>query len=142
MNVSRSALLPYTADQMYDVISDVAAYPEFLNWCSASQLISELDAAVVAKLSISYGKLNLSFTTRNEMRPKRCVTMSLVEGPFSSLNGQWTIQALSDTACKVALEMDFNFESGLTQKLFGRVFQSVIATQLDAFQKRAEALYA
>lgn len=141
MNVSRSALLPYTADQMYDIISDVEAYPDFLNWCSASQVISELDSAVMAKLSISYGTLNLSFTTHNEMHPKSYVTMSLVEGPFSSLNGQWTIQALSDSACKVALEMDFNFESVLTQKLFGRVFQRVIATQLDAFQKRAEALY-
>jgi ribosome-associated toxin RatA of RatAB toxin-antitoxin module len=126
---------------MYDIVSDVRAYPEFLNWCSSSQVLSEDDDGVVAKLTVAFGKLNLSFSTRNQMRPKRCVTMSLVEGPFSKLNGQWTIQSLSESACKVALEMDFNFENKLTQKLFGGVFQSVIAAQLDAFQKRAEILH-
>jgi ribosome-associated toxin RatA of RatAB toxin-antitoxin module len=142
MNVSRSALLPYTADQIYSIVTDIDAYPEFLNWCSAAEIISESDDEVMAKLSIAYGKLNLNFTTRNVMRVNNCVTMSLVEGPFSKLNGQWTIQGLNDNACKVSLEMDFKFSNILTQKLFGRIFQSVIAAQLDAFQKRAETLYA
>jgi ribosome-associated toxin RatA of RatAB toxin-antitoxin module len=141
MNVSRSALLPYTADQIYYIVTDIHAYPDFLNWCSAADIVSESDDEVMAKLSIAYGKLNLNFTTRNVMRPSSCVTMSLVEGPFSKLNGQWTIQSLNENACKVSLEMDFKFSNIFTQKLFGRVFQNVIAAQLDAFQKRAESLY-
>lgn len=142
MNVSRSALLPYTVDQIYDIIVDIQAYPEFLNWCSAADIISQTDNDVDAKLSIAYGRLNLNFTTRNVMRPNNCVTMSLVEGPFSKLNGQWTVQTLNESACKVSLEMDFNFDNVITQKLFGRIFKSVIAAQLDAFQKRANELYA
>lgn len=142
MNVSRSALLPYTADQIYAIIADIGSYPVFLNWCNSSEIISESGDEVVAKLSIAYGKLNLSFTTLNIMRPNSVITMSLVKGPFSKLNGQWTIQILNEDACKVSLEMDFSFANTLTQKLFGRVFQSVIAAQLDAFQKRAEVLYA
>jgi len=141
MNVSRSALLPYNARQMYDVIADIRSYPAFLNWCNGMEIISEDDEEVIAKLLISYGRLKFDFTTRNLMLRNKSVSIDLVEGPFSALGGQWLLQELSESACKVSLEMDFNFESRITQKLFGRVFQSVIAAQLDSFQKRAEQLY-
>lgn len=141
MNVSRSSLLPYSGQQMYDVIADVRAYPVFLNWCSGTEIHSESGEEVVAKLLISYGKLNFSFTTRNMMIASKSININLVDGPFASLGGQWQIKELGQSACKVSLEMDFNFESAITQTLFGRVFQNVIAAQLDAFQKRAEHLY-
>lgn len=142
MNVSRSALLPYTASQMYCIITDIRSYPEFLNWCSSSQILNSSENEMVAKLNIAYGKLKLGFTTRNELSPNKSVAMTLVDGPFSNLNGQWVVQELDSGACKVSLEMDFNFKNFITQKLFGRVFQNVIAAQLDAFQKRADFLYA
>jgi ribosome-associated toxin RatA of RatAB toxin-antitoxin module len=141
MNVSRSALLSYSAKQMYDVIADIRSYPAFLNWCSGTQIVSESSGELVAKLMISYGKLSFEFTTRNTMIESQSVSMNLVEGPFSTLSGQWVLQPLSENACKVSLEMDFNFESLITQTLFGRVFKSVITAQLDAFQNRAEQLY-
>jgi len=141
MNVSRSALLPYSAAQMYDVIADVRSYPGFLNWCQGMEVLSENDEEVVAKLLIAYGKLNFSFTTRNRMSVNRSVTLNLVDGPFSDLQGQWSVQELSHEACKVSLDMNFTFESKITQNLFGRVFKNVIAAQLDAFQKRADQLY-
>jgi len=141
MNVSRSALLPFSARQMYQVITDVGAYPEFLNWCDGVEIISESEDEMLAKLIISYGKLKFEFSTRNTLILDQSVTMSLVNGPFSSLDGQWQIQNLNDEACKVELVMDFNFESGFMQRIFGRVFQSVIAAQFDAFQKRAKDLH-
>lgn len=141
MNVSRSSLLPYSVKQMYDVIADVRSYPAFLNWCSGMAIISESDDELVAELIISYGKLKFSFTTRNTMIENQHVSMQLVKGPFSKLSGQWTIQELSHSACKVSLEMDFKFDNMLAQKLFGRAFQSIIAAQLDAFHNRAEKLY-
>ena len=119
----------------------VRAYPKFLNWCSGVQVISEGNDEMVAKLLIAYSKLNISFTTRNVLRENESLTMNLVDGPFSRLDGEWQIQDLGDSASKVSLEMEFDFESIIAQKLFGRVFQSVIAAQLDAFQKRAHALY-
>jgi len=142
MNVSRSAILNYSAENMYSIICDVQAYPQFLNWCTGVEILSESEDEMVAKLLIAYSKLNFSFTTRNTLRENQSLTMVLEDGPFSSLNGQWLIEKLSESACKVSLNMDFNFQSFFTQKLFGRVFQSVIAAQLDAFQKRAHALYA
>lgn len=141
MNVSRSALLPYSAAQMYDVIADVRCYPIFLKWCEGMDVISESEEEVVAKLRIAFGALNFSFTTRNRMHKDASVKMSLVDGPFSSLSGEWLVHSLSDDACKVSLEMNFVFENAVTQKVIGQVFQKVIATQLEAFEKRAQQLY-
>jgi len=141
MKVSRSSILPYSAEKMYDVVADIRSYPGFLNWCDNMQIISETQEQVIAKLMISYGKLNFSFTTKNQMLKNESITMNLVDGPFSSLAGMWTIQRLNDDASKVSLEMDFMFDNPITHKLFGRVFQKVISAQLDAFQTRAEQLY-
>lgn len=141
MKVSRSALLPYSAHQMFDVVSDVRSYPGFLNWCQGMQIISEDANEIVAKLMIAYGKLDFSFTTKNTMVKDQSIQMSLVDGPFSSLGGEWTIQALNEEGCKVSLEMDFEFDSVITHKLFSKVFQSVIVAQLEAFQQRAKQLY-
>ena len=126
---------------MYDVIADVRSYPAFLNWCSGMAIVSESDDELVAELIISYGKLKFSFTTRNTMLENQYVSMQLVKGPFSKLSGQWVIQKLNDSACKVSLEMDFKFDNMIAQKLFGGAFQSIIAAQLDAFHNRAEQLY-
>ncbi len=141
MNVSRSALLPFSARQIYQVIADVRSYPLFLNWCDDMSVVSESDEEMVAKLFISYGKLKFSFSTRNQMIEDQSVSMSLVDGPFSALDGKWEIQRLGESACKVSLIMDFKFESSVTQRLLGGVFKNVIAAQLDAFQKRANDLY-
>ena len=141
MNVSRSSLLPYNAKQMYAVIADVRSYPVFLNWCSDSELVSQVGNEVVAKLLISFGRLKFSFVTKNLMVENESVNISLVDGPFSALSGQWLLEELSESACKVAFDMNFDFDSIIKQKLFGRVFQSVISAQLEAFQQRAEDLY-
>jgi len=141
MKVSRSALLPYSAPKMYDVVADVRSYPGFLPWCSGMEIVSESTEEVVAKLLISYRKLDFSLTTKNIMTKDESIQISLVEGPFSNLNGEWQIQSLDDNGCKVSLEMNFMFDSAVAHKLFGPVFQNVISAQLDAFQKRARQLY-
>jgi ribosome-associated toxin RatA of RatAB toxin-antitoxin module len=105
------------------------------------EIISENGNEVVAKLIISYGKLKFGFTTRNTMTENQHISMQLVKGPFSKLSGQWTLHELNDSASKVSLEMDFNFDNVITQKLFGRAFQTIVAAQLDAFHNRAEQLY-
>lgn len=141
MKVSRSALLPYSAPKMFDIIADVRSYPDFLNWCRGAELLDESANKIVAKLSISYVKLGFSFTTENKMRLNESVQIRLVDGPFSSLEGLWTVTSLNDSACKVALDMQFAFDNAVTHKLLGGVFQKVIATQLDAFQNRAKQLH-
>lgn len=141
MKVSRSALLPYSAHKMYDVVADIRSYPGFLPWCDDMEIISESTEEVIAKLLISYGKLSFSMITKNQVIRDQSIVMSLVDGPFSSLSGEWNIQSLGEDACKVSLDMDFMFDNPITHKLFGRVFQNVISAQLEAFQKRAQQLH-
>lgn len=141
MKVSRSALLPYSARKMYEVVADIRSYPGFLGWCEGAEILSESTEETRAKLLILYGKMNFSFTTKNANTPYESIQLSLVDGPFSSLSGQWRFQSLSDDACKVSLDMEFQFDNPITHKLFGRIFEKVIVTQLEAFQKRAAVVY-
>ena len=141
MKVSRSALLPYSASQMYTIVADIRTYPEFLNWCEVVEIIDEQEFEVVAKLKISYSKLNIQLTTRNQNIPNERIVMSLVEGPFSSLEGVWAFKRLSPNACKVSINMQFDFDRSVVSNVFSKVFEKVISMQLDAFQKRAQKIY-
>ena len=145
MKVSRSALLPYSAKNMYDVVADIRSYPGFLNWCENTEIISETDLKntqeVIAKLMISYNKMDFNFTTKNLNTAYQSIQLSLLDGPFSMLHGVWQFHALDAQACKVSLDMEFTFNSAITHKLFSRVFEKIIVAQLDAFTKRAEVVY-
>ena len=140
MKVSRSALLPYSATQMYQVVSDISAYPQFLNWCEHAEILQQEDNKVMAKLTISYGKLKMQFSTQNINQQSESIAVTLLEGPFSALSGQWNFKELSSDACKVSLDMDFTLDSSIA-KIFSKAFEKIISSQLDAFQKRAQQLY-
>jgi len=141
MKVSRSALLPYSASQMYEIVADIRAYPDFLNWCEAIEIIDEQELEVIAKLKISYSKLNIQFTTRNQNIPNERIIMNLVDGPFSSLEGVWLFKKLNSDACKVSIDMQFDFDRSVVPSIFTKVFEKIISMQLDAFQKRAQNIY-
>ena len=141
MNVSRSALLPYSVSQMYKIVSDIRAYPEFLNWCEGIEIIEETEDEVIAKLKISYSKLNIQFTTRNQNILNSRIILNLVDGPFSSLEGVWDFKELNAEACKVSINMQFKFDRSLVPSIFSKVFEKIISMQLDSFQKRAKQLY-
>lgn len=141
MKVQRSAILPYSSEQMYAVINDVRSYPEFLNWCSAATVHRESSSTQVAELTIAYRKLAFSFSTENTLTQNENIQMQLVAGPFKDLSGHWALQSLGDSACKVSLQMGFTFDNPITHRLFAKVFQSVVSAQVDAFQKRAEHVY-
>lgn len=141
MKVVRSSLLPYSARDMYQIVADIEAYPSFLNWCQAADIISHSSEEVIASMRLSYAKLNIQFTTRNLNNPGESIRLQLVEGPFSSLEGLWTFQALSPQACKVAIEMDFHFDNSIARRTMNGVFKKVITMQLNAFQQRAQTLH-
>lgn len=141
MKVERSALLPYSAMQMYEIVADIEAYPDFLNWCTAVELIEATDDQVVAKLKIAYRKLNMAFTTRNLNRAGESIALSLVDGPFTQLSGLWRFSALNNHACKVSIVMEFHFRRSTVSAVFSRAFEKTICQQLDAFQSRAAQLH-
>lgn len=140
-HVSRSALVPYAAARMYALVNDVNAYPEFLPWCSAARILEAGDDYMVAELAIERGGVAQRFTTRNQLVADQQITLELVEGPFEHFVGRWQFIALAEDACKVALELDFDYAGRLMRKMLGPVFNRSADTLVDAFCARARALH-
>lgn len=140
-NVSRSALVAYSAESMFDLINDVEQYPEFIPGCAQTKVLEQDDDNMLASLLISKAGIKQWFTTHNKLKRGEFIQMNLVDGPFSQLNGGWTIKALNDTACKIELNLDFAFSSKLVEMAFGRVFNSIAANMVVAFTQRAKQVY-
>jgi ribosome-associated toxin RatA of RatAB toxin-antitoxin module len=139
--VKKTALVMYSARQMFDLVNDVESYPEFLPWCSSTRLISRTEDMVCAELEVSRIGISQKFSTCNQMVPGEFMDIELVEGPFKHLRGRWDFIALRDDASKVELELDFDFSGKLINAAFGTVFHQVADTLVDAFCKRAEEVY-
>ena len=139
--INRTALVLHTAEEMFDLVNDVRRYPEFLPWCSRTEVVSEAEDHIEGTLYLSKGGLRYSFTTRNELeRPSR-MKIRLVEGPFKSLEGEWTFTELSEEASKVELNLSFEFSGRLTSLAMSKVFNSVATTLVDAFVARSDQIY-
>lgn len=139
--VNRSALLHYSARQMYDLVVDIERYPEFLNWCGSSRILERTDNQVVASIDISFKGLHRSFTTRNVMDSGRSVRIELVDGPFRTLNGIWRFIELDESSSKIELDLEFDFSTAFLARIVGPVFSQIANRQLDAFQRRAAQVY-
>ncbi len=139
--VDRSALVLHTAEQMFDLVNDVASYPLFLPWCSGATVLESNEAVMQASLHVAKGGLKYSFTTLNHLQRPSEIKMVLVEGPFSSLSGVWTFKPLSDEACKVSLSLQFDFSGKLTSFAMSKVFNQMAATMVDCFVNRADQVY-
>lgn len=139
--VNRSAIVPFSASQMYVLVDDIEAYPDFLPWCE-STVVHKRDGAVVeATLEIHRAGISKSFTTRNIMQQDESIGLSLIGGPFRVLAGGWVFQQLGDSGCKVSLELEFEFKNPVTDRLFGSFFEASCNSLVDAFTQRAAVVY-
>jgi ribosome-associated toxin RatA of RatAB toxin-antitoxin module len=139
--IHKSALVPYSAEQMYTLVDDVPAYPDFLPWCGAAREISRTEDEVEASLDIAHSGVHKSFTTRNCLQPGHSIEMQLVEGPFKHLHGVWRFEALGDAGSKVGLDLEFEFSSKLLGMTFGPLFSKIASSLVDAFIQRAQKVY-
>ncbi|HEX5787693.1 MAG TPA: type II toxin-antitoxin system RatA family toxin [Woeseiaceae bacterium] len=145
--ISRSALVPYVAERMYALVDDIEAYPEFLPWCSAAVVNRREAGEVEATLEFRRGGLGKSFRTRNALQPPESITLELVDGPFRSLSGEWAFKPLGSTddapaaGCRVSLDLRFEFSNRVTDLLLGPFFEEICNSLVDAFTRRAQALY-
>lgn len=140
--ISRSALVMHSVEEMYCLINDVLAYPQFLPDCADSKIISATSNEMNASLLVSKGGLKKWFSTKNTLVENKSVTMALVDGPFKYLTGGWTLTALSDDACKVELNLDYEFSNKMFDIAFGRVFNHLTNNMVQAFIQRAKEVYA
>jgi ribosome-associated toxin RatA of RatAB toxin-antitoxin module len=139
--VDKSVLVAYSAQQMYDLVRDVERYPEFLPWCGGASIVRESAEVVRATVEIRYLGVRQSFTTRNTHTPGERIDLTLIDGPFAELDGQWRFLALRDDACKVELQLRYRFSSSLLERLVGPVFHAIAESFIDSFARRARELY-
>lgn len=140
--IQRSALVAYSAQSMFDLVNDVNAYSEFLPGCSDSKIISQQDNAMQASLLIAKAGIKQWFTTENYLEPAKSIQMTLVDGPFKKLQGGWTFSALSESACKIELNLHFEFKNRMVEMAFGKIFNSLAESMVKAFTQRAKVVYA
>ncbi len=139
--VKKSALVQHSAERMFQLVSDMERYPQFLPWCHAATLVSRTEDEICGRIEVARLGIRQSFTTRNRIVQNRRMDLDLLDGPFRKLTGAWIFQPLRDDACKVELELDFEFSGRLIDKAFGAVFNQIANTMVDAFCKRADEVH-
>ncbi|MDH3614252.1 MAG: type II toxin-antitoxin system RatA family toxin [Gammaproteobacteria bacterium] len=139
--VSRSALVPYVAEDMYALVEDVDSYPEFLPWCNDVEVHFREGNVVEATLELHRGRLSKHFRTRNTMHPKDSMDLALVSGPFRHLSGGWRFRSLGEAGSKVSMHLEFEFDSRILDVMIGAFFEETCNSLVDAFTQRAKKVY-
>lgn len=141
---SEQRLLPYSAAEMYDLVADVARYPEFLPWTAAARITSrqviEGGEVIEADLVISFKLFREKFSSRVTLLPKLRIETDYLDGPFKHLKSHWTFAEIPG-GCRVGFEVDFEFKSRILQGIIGVVFNEAMQRVVRAFERRAVALY-
>jgi ribosome-associated toxin RatA of RatAB toxin-antitoxin module len=138
--VTASALVPFSAQQMFDLVNDIESYPQFMPGCAGATLLKKGDGWLEAELQLSQSGFQQAFITRNQLRYPESIEMRLVDGPFSRLEGFWRFTSLGQ-GCKVDFELGFEMKNRLLQMTLSGRFAAVSQQQVDAICKRAKAIY-
>jgi ribosome-associated toxin RatA of RatAB toxin-antitoxin module len=141
VTIERHALVRYSAENLYSLVEDVETYPAFLPWCAGVEVSARDGPLTVVTLHIRYRGLRQRFTTRNALTAGERIEMTLVDGPFRSLNGVWRFVPLSERACRVELRLAYELGNPLLARMVGSTFNQVANTFVDAFARRADALF-
>lgn len=143
-NVHKSVLIWYSPDEMFNLVTAVGEYPQFLPWCDHARVLEQDSEGMLAEVGIAISGIRQTFVTRNLHEPGRRVRMQLVKGPFSRLDGDWHFHPVGDgsqRASRVELQLHYGFDSTALAKLVGPVFDRIASSMVDAFVKRAEQVY-
>lgn len=140
-HINRSALLPYSDKKMFDLVNDVAAYPRYLDGCVGAEVLSESTSSMLATLFLQKRGIKMQFTTENILDSPKSIEMVLKDGPFRHFSGRWFFQHLSDDACKVILDIDFQLSNRIVSSAAKNLFDSVSHSMVDMIVKRARSLY-
>ena len=142
--VKKSVLLWYSAAEMYALVTAIEDYPQFLPWCDKAEVLPPAADGVLARLHLHFAGLRHAFTTRNTQVVDESVTLALVDGPFSALDGEWRfvpIGAVGARACRIEFSLRYNFSNRALEAVLSPVFDRVANTFVDSFVQRAEQVY-
>lgn len=139
--VHKSVIVGYSAEQMFALVDRVEDYPRFLPWCGGVEVREREANRLVATIAIHYHGIKQTFTTENTNIRPASIQMRLLEGPFRHLQGAWVFKPLREDACKVELDLQYEFSSRILEKIIGPVFGMIANSFVDSFCKRAETVY-
>ena len=139
--VQRSALVMHSDQSMFDLVNDVASYPQFMEGCQAAEVFEHSDQQMVARLDLKKGGVKTSFMTRNSLRAPSVIEMNLEDGPFKSLKGVWTFKPLTPQACKVSLDLEFEFNNMAVGLAASKLFSTMANELVDSLCRRADQIY-
>ncbi len=140
-SVEKSVLVPYSAEQMFALVDNVADYPQFLPWCGGTSVNPVDESTVHATVKIDYHHIKQSFTTVNVRQAPQRIDIALKDGPFKHLDGSWHFIPLSESACKIELQLHYEFSHRVLEKVLGPIFHYITNSLVDAFVHRAEKVY-
>jgi coenzyme Q-binding protein COQ10 len=133
--------LPYSPEQLCELVADVARYPEFLPWCVGARVRSADEHLIVADLVIGYKVFRERFTSRVILHKPKRIDVEYRDGPFRYLNNHWVFERNEDGTTTIDFYVDFEFRSRLMQKMIGVVFNEAVKRMVQAFENRAHDLY-
>ncbi|MEC7595895.1 MAG: type II toxin-antitoxin system RatA family toxin [Pseudomonadota bacterium] len=139
--ISKSAIVSYSPQQMFELVNNINDYSQFLNWCDSSSILNESGNQITASVQINKNGFKQKFTTLNTLTPYKSIEMILLDGPFDELYGEWRFESLGDSAAKVYLDLEFSFKSVISNMTISPLFKSIANSQLDAFVERARHIY-
>ncbi|WP_296716500.1 type II toxin-antitoxin system RatA family toxin [Erythrobacter sp.] len=133
--------LPYSAQQMFDLVADVGRYGEFLPWVIATRVRSDSETEMVADMVVGFKSLRESFTSRVSKERPRMIDVHYIDGPLSDLDNIWTFRPVDETSCEIDFVVEFTFKNRLFERIAGQYFDKAFRKMVEAFEKRAEQLY-
>ncbi|BFM20010.1 type II toxin-antitoxin system RatA family toxin [Gilvimarinus japonicus] len=138
--IKRTAEVGYSREQMFALVNDIEAYPEYMDGCQSAAVLARGDDWLEARLALGLGGVSQSFVTRNQLIPPSKMTMELVDGPFRKFSGQWSFSDTTEGCC-VTLELDFSLKNPLLAMAVNKMFEQIAASQVKAVCRRAQVVY-
>jgi ribosome-associated toxin RatA of RatAB toxin-antitoxin module len=140
MKIHKRVLIPYSAEQMFDLIEAAEHYPAFMPWCARAAIVERSDEVVIADIGVNFRGVSFEFRTRNPKRRPVEMSIRLERGPFRRFEGEWRVTPLGEAGCRVEFEMRYDFNSVMA-RVAGPVFDRIANSMVDAYVARADALY-
>ena len=139
--INRSALMPFKQKDIFNLVNDVEAYPDFLPWCSSAKILEKAADQVLAKLTLKKMGVSYELVTRNRLSPFNLIDIELVEGPLQSLKGKWLFTELGDLGCKVEMSLGFEMKKRFIDKAMGSLLENAAEDMVRLFSSRAASIF-
>lgn len=137
----QTRIVPFSAEQMYQLVVDITSYPDFIPWISHAYVYQKKESSLLADLVIGYKLLSLSYTSHVTYHPPHRIQVEYVKGPLQHLENSWEFKSISETQCEINFKIQFEFAHPLLKRMMENMFHEAVHTIVSSFEKRAHQIY-